>query len=415
MAEWKASIVQPGARMHFAVAKEFAQTNHLKLLSTDVCMSGWLMKRIAYWLPRLRRYQINISDSQLRCAPISALLVRIAQRFFPRTRLRVDAEFWYSDRLARLARRGFEFSPTRRIAFGFDVSSLEFFRYAKQKNALCVIEQCVAPRRTQQALLTAQKELFTTNEFDADMERLRLRRAREEEEWQLADMIVAPSSFVRDELLAAGVDQNKVRVIPYGFTPQLQSDGIVVTDHDYVFEFSHSRLRVLFVGSVDVRKGGHDLIRVATNLDGLDVVALGKVSLPSQYIRLSGNHVRLLGSVPFAKVWVAFQHADVFVLPSYLEGSATVIYEALAAGLPVITTRQAGSVVEDGVDGLLFEAGDRDALAAALTSLRDDPELRKRLSDSARAKAQEYTREKYVQRLISAIDDLVDSSFSDCV
>ncbi len=57
--------------------------------------------------------------------------------------------------------------------------------------------------------------------------------------------------------------------------------------------------------------------------------------------------------------------ADVFVFPSLFEGSAVVTYEALACGLPCIVTPRPGSVVRDGVEGLIVPARDVEALAAA--------------------------------------------------
>jgi glycosyltransferase involved in cell wall biosynthesis len=68
-----------------------------------------------------------------------------------------------------------------------------------------------------------------------------------------------------------------------------------------------------------------------------------------------------------------YQWADVFVFPSLCEGSAMVTYEALAAGLPVITTPNAGSVVRDGVDGFIVPIRDAEAIAAKLDLLARDP------------------------------------------
>jgi len=95
--------------------------------------------------------------------------------------------------------------------------------------------------------------------------------------------------------------------------------------------------------------------------------------------------------------------ADVFLLPTLCEGSATVCYEALAAGLPVITTPNAGSVVRDGLDGFVVPIRDPEAIAEKLEILARDRELLWWMSNKARERAREFTVEKYGERLIATL------------
>jgi L-malate glycosyltransferase len=91
--------------------------------------------------------------------------------------------------------------------------------------------------------------------------------------------------------------------------------------------------------------------------------------------------------------------ADVLVLPSRQEGLSNALLEAMAAGLPVIASRVGGNVelVRDGHTGLLFPAGDPQALARALLALQRDPTLRVRLGREARA----WVDERFsVQRMV---------------
>jgi glycosyltransferase involved in cell wall biosynthesis len=98
-----------------------------------------------------------------------------------------------------------------------------------------------------------------------------------------------------------------------------------------------------------------------------------------------------------------YRWADVLVLPSICEGSATVCYEALAAGLSVITTPNAGSVVRDGLDGFVVPIRDARALAEKLEQLASDPRLLADMSASAAARACEFTIAGYAERLLSVI------------
>lgn len=100
-----------------------------------------------------------------------------------------------------------------------------------------------------------------------------------------------------------------------------------------------------------------------------------------------------------------YQLFDAFLLPSANEGTPVVAIEALAAGCPVVATRVGGTpdVVDDGVDGFLTEVGDTKALAARLTELARDPELRRRFGEAGR----ERTIPRYrVSRLVDDVDAL---------
>jgi len=98
-----------------------------------------------------------------------------------------------------------------------------------------------------------------------------------------------------------------------------------------------------------------------------------------------------------------YSWADVFLLPSLCEGSATVCYEALAAGLPVITTPNAGSVVRDGVDGFIVPIRDAEAIAEKLDLLAKDRDLLAAMSANAVARSREFTLAKYSERLVATL------------
>jgi glycosyltransferase involved in cell wall biosynthesis len=96
---------------------------------------------------------------------------------------------------------------------------------------------------------------------------------------------------------------------------------------------------------------------------------------------------------------------DAFALASANEGTPVVVIEALAAGLPVVSTRVGGvaDVLSDGVDGFLVEPGDMHALAARLEQLAREPELRARMGETGRRRA---LRRYAVERLVTDVDDL---------
>jgi glycosyltransferase involved in cell wall biosynthesis len=101
-----------------------------------------------------------------------------------------------------------------------------------------------------------------------------------------------------------------------------------------------------------------------------------------------------------------YRGADVFALPSLAEGLPVVLMEAMACGLPVISTRidAIPELIDDGVNGLFVEAGDAQGLADALARLAGDPELRNRLGTAAREKVlDQFELGRQAERLLDAL------------
>ncbi len=116
--------------------------------------------------------------------------------------------------------------------------------------------------------------------------------------------------------------------------------------------------------------------------------------------------MNFLGRVPRSEMCRQYASADVFVLPSLAEGSAESIYEAMACGLPIVTTVSAGSVVRHGVEGLIVPERDPNALATAIQQIVEDRDLRERMSIAARERARDYTWGGYGTRLIGALNSI---------
>jgi len=218
-----------------------------------------------------------------------------------------------------------------------------------------------------------------------------LRRAMAEME--VADYVLIPSDFVRRTFLERGFPESKLLQVPFGTDTSRFRPADGRGPHPF---------RTLFVGQVGIRKGVPYLLEAWRQLGWRDAELwlLGRVSpemkaiLPS-YRNLPG--VRFIGYTPDPVA--VFQSADVFAFPTIEEGSALVTYEALACGLPVVTTPNAGSVVRDGVEGFIVPIRDVEVLAAALERLRADERLRLEMSRAAQVRAEEFTWEKYGDKL----------------
>jgi len=102
-----------------------------------------------------------------------------------------------------------------------------------------------------------------------------------------------------------------------------------------------------------------------------------------------------------------YARADVFVLPTVCDSFALVHLEAMAAGIPVITTPNCGSVVRDGVDGFIVPIRDPQAIADRVEEIVSDRNLRAEMSANAKAGAQEFSLSRYGERLLDAVKEIV--------
>lgn len=209
---------------------------------------------------------------------------------------------------------------------------------------------------------------------------------------ECSDLLVCPSEYVRDDLVAHhGVDASRTCVIPYA-----------VNSNWLFLATKPEKGRALFAGTANLRKGIHYLAAAATLLKGsCTIFVAGGVS---EKVR---NHpaardLIFLGHLSKAHMAAEFKRADVFVFPSLAEGAASVCAEALGAGVPVVTTRAAGSIVRDGIDGIIVPERDPEALAEAVLSIIVDRGRRAAMSYAARERAQMFTWDRFARDVIEA-------------
>lgn len=191
---------------------------------------------------------------------------------------------------------------------------------------------------------------------------------------EMADVILAPSRFVRDSFVRFGIPPEKLRVMPHGTHVKLHAQPPP----------SIQPVRFGFVGSVIREKGVHVLCKAFGRLDGeatLDIHGRAPDSLYLRRIsRLFGPRIRYRGDFLPEEAASVYAELDVLVIPSLVgEAFGLTAAEGLACGLPGIASR-IGALPErlsDGHDGILVPPGDVDALRRALQVLQDPAEVRR--------------------------------------
>jgi glycosyltransferase involved in cell wall biosynthesis len=156
-------------------------------------------------------------------------------------------------------------------------------------------------------------------------------------------------------------------------------------------------IRCLAVARLIERKGLGDLIRALALLQRgrfqLEIVGGGSDEMVLRALAAAhglAEEVRFLGPLSRAEVAQRYRAADMFTLPPSAEAFGNVFAEALASGLPIVGSSIGGipDTVEHGINGLLVQAGNIEALAGAIRYLADDPELRQAMAQRNRAKAE---------------------------
>jgi len=216
---------------------------------------------------------------------------------------------------------------------------------------------------------------------------------RKEEEIELADRIFVASSITRQSLLNFGVNPEKISVIPYGapldyFRPQPKSDD---------------RFRALYVGRVEPRKGIHYLLEAWKNLKRLDaeLCLIGINEFPSGWLDKYQDIFRYIPPVPHYTLNQYYSSANVFVFPSLVEGFGLVLLEAMACGIPVITTPNTAGpdIITDELEGFIIPIRDSEALQEKLEWCMNNPLELRAMGQAARKKAERLTWTQYRKAL----------------
>jgi glycosyltransferase involved in cell wall biosynthesis len=400
------SVAQLGARMHYAVPRLLEESGRLRRLFTDLCSnSGWpaLTRAVPrFLLPgplrRVRdRRAPGVPARRVTAFPLFGLAYARRRAAAADAAARHELFLWAGREFARRILAG---DPRfGRVLYAFNTAALDLFQAARAQGCACVLEQTIAPRALESRLLNEERHAFPG--WEAPLPEDAAARAlaeRERAEWDAADCIVCGSAFVRDGIAACGGPADRCRVVPYGVALAGSGPG-PRPPHD-------GPLRVLTVGAVGLRKGSPYVLQAAARLRGRAVFRLvGTVTTPAAAAAAQEAGAQLTGPVPRLDMPRQYAWADVFLLPSLCEGSATVTYEAMGAGLPVVCTPNTGSVVRDGIDGLLVPARDTEAIVAALGRLLDEPGLLAGLAGAAAARRGDISLDGYARRLLPLFED----------
>ncbi|HZE73092.1 MAG TPA: glycosyltransferase family 4 protein [Pyrinomonadaceae bacterium] len=356
------------------------------------------------WLPesRLRkylgkRYHPGLDSRSVRTYPTQAVRARLRTRLARNEKDRTLNVFWHNSQVDRwVASR---LSELGNLAFGYEGASLQTFRRAKQLGLPCVLYQPIACAEKALTLLGEEARLFPAvadtlryNWFPDD--EVELRR----EERRLADAVLCASTFTKQSLVEVGIDPGKVFVEPYGV-----DQTIFAPSKEKFRQFS-----VIWASSYTQTKGiGYLLEALARSpVPGIELVLagypFGKDAIASYEDRV---RVRRVGHVSREELAQIMRRCHVHVFPTLIDGFGRNIIEAMASGLPVITTANCAGpdLIEDGVTGFLVPIRDVDAISEKLAWINDHPYEAIEIGMRARDRVASLTQADYRRRFADRI------------
>jgi glycosyltransferase involved in cell wall biosynthesis len=369
---------QLGAREHYAVPRALFRQEALRLLITD----AWVQPRSVIralgsglrerFHPELASASTKAWNSGLIAFAAAARIRRLSewQRVIARNR-------WFQRRAcAYLARKAetpkSETLKTELIIFAYSYAARDIFRFAKQRGWKTALGQ-IDPGPVEEKIVA--DEAARVPELAGDW-----RPAPPEywdnwqEECSLADHIIVNSKWSRTCLLKAGVNGEKVSVIPLAYEPITNTQ----ITRAYPARFTPDRpLRVLFLGQVNLRKGVAHLFNAirSSKDEPIEFWFVGpmQVFIPSG---LQNNpRVRWFDVVSRGEVDSFYRKADLLILPTLSDGFGLTQLEAQAWSLPIIASRFCGEVVRDGQNGLLLENLTGETIREVLRQCIANPEL----------------------------------------
>ncbi len=365
---------QIGAREHFAIPRALLSRGCLERVFTDLRRSG--LEQIdrnfvttfpiggLKWWWKLRRSQNSYGDF-------------------------IENGRWFSEAVRDSLKSQ---DVEGKVFFGYDTGFLEAAKALKNRGARCVLGQ-MDPGQVEFEAIREERKRWPKWEPDA-VEIPGAYHERRRAEWEIADRVVVNSEWSRKALLAQGIPAERMSVVPLCYEPTVAPPNQLEPSDE---------LRVLWLGQVNLRKGIPYLLKAAEKLKRSNVkfTIVGPIQIDPARVAACPSNVEFTGAVKRSEVGRYYEEADVFVLPTISDGFALTQLEAMAHGLPVITTPNCGDVVTDGKDGFIIPARSSGTLVARLLELGADRERRLTMREEALRTAKRFTLNQLASDLLS--------------
>lgn len=402
----KTLLVHPGTQYSHQLAKQLYKRNLLYLF-----ISGFIISEKSIFYKWISKYCPNIyrklSNRVIKELPNSKLQSYLFHEILSLIKLRnrnIEVNYFQRNNLFQ---KKIPISILRNasLIIGFDTSSLILIEKSIKLKKPFILDVSIAH--------SIEKNIVyynLTKSFPSWAKFIELKDEKligiEQQEFLSATKLVVASNFTKQTLINQGIDAEKIYINPYG----IDLENFRAKEQYNLTK----KIKFIFIGLVDVRKGIPFLLSVLTQIDPtlIQLSLVGPISAPIKSIietNYSSLPIKIFGKVPHAEMSDLVKLNDVFVFPTYFEGFGLVILEAMASGLPVITTTASAGpdLIENGIEGFIIEPGDEIELKRVMNYFIDNPEQIEIMGKAARKKAEKYTWDSYGKRWEKIIIDVL--------
>ena len=323
-------IITPGRFHLFDLARELHKKGHLfKLVTT---------------LPRFVAKKFNIPRKKTKSFVWHEVMWRLSNKILDRFGGIYNPQFFFHNLYSKSAKNTLV-EPIDILVCGSSFA-LPLIKKAKELGAVVILERGSSHIAYQTKILQEESKITGCKLTTAH----ELVEKRELKEYELADYISVPSTYVENTFVSAGISKEKLIKVPYGVDLSMFAPG---EKKDDVF-------RIIHVGTLNLRKGVHYLLEAfsSLNLKQSELILVGVVTheIKSYLDKYKSNNIKVVGAVPQNELTGYYNNSSVFCLSSIEEGMAMVTLQAMACGIPVICTENtgAGDIVDDGVEGYII-------------------------------------------------------------
>ena len=287
------------------------------------------------------------------------------------------------------------------IFHGLSSSSLITIRKAKRNKIISILARGSTHVLFQDKLLEREYSLLKIKRNDRSFF-----IKNELKEYQLSDYVSIPSKFVKNTFLNYKFNKKKLLENPFGVDTQLFKPLKKVD----------KKFRIIFSGTLCVRKGSHYLLKAINELSIKNYEFIHAGTIDSDFKILLNNfnlnNIRFIGHIDQKNLNKYYSQSSIFVFPSLEEGLANVILQAMSCGLPVICTPNSGgeNLIKNKVEGYIVPPRNHKILKNKIEYLYYHPDIRKKMSKAARKKiVSNFSWSHYGTRFINDCQNIINN------
>lgn len=391
-------IAQLGARHRYEIAKILHKKSLLKALYTDSSNFTFfgrlarLFKRFHPTIKRLSNREIHDIPKTLIKSTDKLFLVNLFRSKTSFKRQNLANHKVFSKTAIKWGVKGAD------ALYHMYIENLDFVRHAKSKNLKIITDVYISPLTEDIMIKEHQNHPYLKN-INYDLDDIKIYKEKIEEAINLSDVLLCPSNWVAKGVLEINPKvKDKIKIVPYGSSisfSDVSNDPVVG--------------RFLFVGYDVSRKGLVYLGKAASILKNMNYnidVRIAGLSREGELNHEVFRDLNFLGKLEFHQLKEEYTLADSFVLPSFSEGLAGVLVEAMSAGLPIISTLNAGIDFSHKENAYVITPGNDKEIVEAMLSIIDNRVLREHLAMNSKKLADYYSIASWGERLEKVLKDI---------